>query len=313
MDAIYDEFVAELTTHAAHLRPDDPALEEPGIFVPLSSLSAVEGLLSQVEDAVSHGAVLHAGGKRAATTGFTCSPPSRRASLKTCAPTAKNFSARQPSSTKSPATRRRSPWQRFRLRTRRRRFQHRQAARRSCRPAAKLRHVHHQLGGGRRCRHAVRWREALPARTRTRPAWHGRIRQQTVVLQCRIASAVRTAAKSAVHCSPCGALRRAAQEARHHRTPGKSQTRILQIVATPGTGRVLGLTLLCPVAEFSHNVPDHHAIRKDADANDEPEPRQRAGFDESFVVHTGHRPPLPLPCRAGQDTRRRGWAGPHFR
>jgi pimeloyl-ACP methyl ester carboxylesterase len=49
---------------------------------------------------------------------------------------------------------------------------------------------------------------------------------------------------------------------------------------------VLGLALLCPVAEQSRNVPDHDVIRQDADAYDELEPAQRAGFDEYFVVRT---------------------------
>ncbi|MDJ0358245.1 NAD-dependent succinate-semialdehyde dehydrogenase [Paenarthrobacter sp. PH39-S1] len=63
MDTIYDEFVAELATQAAHLKPGNPAYEEPGTFVPLSSVTAAESLLSQIDDAVSKGAVLHAGGK----------------------------------------------------------------------------------------------------------------------------------------------------------------------------------------------------------------------------------------------------------
>lgn len=49
---------------------------------------------------------------------------------------------------------------------------------------------------------------------------------------------------------------------------------------------VLGLALLCPVAERSRNVPDHDVVREDADAYDELEPAQRAGFDEYFVVRT---------------------------
>jgi pimeloyl-ACP methyl ester carboxylesterase len=49
---------------------------------------------------------------------------------------------------------------------------------------------------------------------------------------------------------------------------------------------VLGLALLCPVAEQSRNVPDHDVVRQDADAYDELEPAQRAGFDEYFVVRT---------------------------
>jgi pimeloyl-ACP methyl ester carboxylesterase len=52
----------------------------------------------------------------------------------------------------------------------------------------------------------------------------------------------------------------------------------------PGT--VLGLALLCPVAERSRNVPDHDVVRQDTDAHDELEPGQRKGFDEYFVVRT---------------------------
>ena len=49
---------------------------------------------------------------------------------------------------------------------------------------------------------------------------------------------------------------------------------------------VLGLALVCPVAERSGTVPDHLVVRQDADAYDELEPAQRAGFDEYFVVRT---------------------------
>jgi pimeloyl-ACP methyl ester carboxylesterase len=49
---------------------------------------------------------------------------------------------------------------------------------------------------------------------------------------------------------------------------------------------VLGLALVCPVAERSRNVPDHEVVRQDTDAYDELEPAQRAGFDEYFVVRT---------------------------
>jgi len=49
---------------------------------------------------------------------------------------------------------------------------------------------------------------------------------------------------------------------------------------------VLGLALLCPVAERSRNLPDHHVVREDAEAYDELEPGQRVGFDEYFVVRT---------------------------
>jgi pimeloyl-ACP methyl ester carboxylesterase len=42
--------------------------------------------------------------------------------------------------------------------------------------------------------------------------------------------------------------------------------------------------LVCPVAERSGNLPDHKVVRQDADAYDELEPAQRAGFDDYFVV-----------------------------
>jgi pimeloyl-ACP methyl ester carboxylesterase len=57
-------------------------------------------------------------------------------------------------------------------------------------------------------------------------------------------------------------------------------------VAARRPDMVLGLALLCPVAEQSRNVPDHDVVRQDADAYDELEPAQRAGFDEYFVVRT---------------------------
>src|ERR1700712_1940401 len=49
---------------------------------------------------------------------------------------------------------------------------------------------------------------------------------------------------------------------------------------------VLGLALLCPVAERSQNVPDHHVVRQDPDTYTELEPKDRKGFDEYFVVRT---------------------------
>jgi pimeloyl-ACP methyl ester carboxylesterase len=57
-------------------------------------------------------------------------------------------------------------------------------------------------------------------------------------------------------------------------------------VAARRPNTVLGLALLCPVAERSRNVPDHDVVRQDADAYDELEPAQRAGFEEYFVVRT---------------------------
>jgi pimeloyl-ACP methyl ester carboxylesterase len=57
-------------------------------------------------------------------------------------------------------------------------------------------------------------------------------------------------------------------------------------VAAQRPPAVLGLALLCPVAERSRNVPDHNVVCEDADAYDELEPALRVGFDEYFVVRT---------------------------
>ena len=62
MDDVFDGFVARLTEHAKDLRPGDPAAEDEGTFAPLSSRAAAENLAEQVQEAVSKGAVLHAGG-----------------------------------------------------------------------------------------------------------------------------------------------------------------------------------------------------------------------------------------------------------
>jgi len=57
-------------------------------------------------------------------------------------------------------------------------------------------------------------------------------------------------------------------------------------VAAQRPDALLGLALLCPVAERSRNVPDHNVVRQDADAYDELGPEQRMAFDEYFVVRT---------------------------
>ena len=62
MEDIYDEFVAELTKRAQGLKAGDPMKEEEGTFAPMSSRKAAEDLNAQVQDAVSKGATLHAGG-----------------------------------------------------------------------------------------------------------------------------------------------------------------------------------------------------------------------------------------------------------
>ena len=61
-DGIFDEFVAELTNLAKDLKPGNPAEAAEGTYAPLSSRSAAEGLAEQIQDAVSKGATLHAGG-----------------------------------------------------------------------------------------------------------------------------------------------------------------------------------------------------------------------------------------------------------
>ena len=57
-------------------------------------------------------------------------------------------------------------------------------------------------------------------------------------------------------------------------------------VAAQRPDLVLGLALLCPLAERSRNVPSHEVVRQDTDAYDELESEQRKGFDEYFVVRT---------------------------
>ncbi|MBB5165397.1 NAD-dependent succinate-semialdehyde dehydrogenase [Mycobacterium sp. AZCC_0083] len=60
--AIYDGFVGRLVERAKDLKPGDPAEAADGTFSPLSSRKAAEILHEQVQDAVSKGATLHAGG-----------------------------------------------------------------------------------------------------------------------------------------------------------------------------------------------------------------------------------------------------------
>jgi pimeloyl-ACP methyl ester carboxylesterase len=57
-------------------------------------------------------------------------------------------------------------------------------------------------------------------------------------------------------------------------------------VAAQRPDAVLGLALLCPLAEHTGDVPDHEVVRHDPDAYDELEPEHRQGFDEYFVVRT---------------------------
>jgi succinate-semialdehyde dehydrogenase/glutarate-semialdehyde dehydrogenase len=62
MNDVYDDFVAQLTERARGLEPGDPATDTDGTFAPLSSRAAAERLAEQVDDAVSKGSTLHAGG-----------------------------------------------------------------------------------------------------------------------------------------------------------------------------------------------------------------------------------------------------------
>jgi succinate-semialdehyde dehydrogenase/glutarate-semialdehyde dehydrogenase len=62
MEDVYDGFVTRLTELAKDLTPGDPAESAEGTFAPLSSRAAAERLAEQVDDAVSKGATLHAGG-----------------------------------------------------------------------------------------------------------------------------------------------------------------------------------------------------------------------------------------------------------
>ena len=82
MDDVFDGFVARLTEHAKDLRPGDPTAEDEHTFAPLSSRAAAEALAEQVQDAVSKGATLHAGGvlgePPAAYFSRRCSPASPR-------------------------------------------------------------------------------------------------------------------------------------------------------------------------------------------------------------------------------------------
>lgn len=59
---IFDGFVDRLVERAKDLKAGDPAEAAEGTFAPLSSRKAAEALNEQVQDAVSKGATLHAGG-----------------------------------------------------------------------------------------------------------------------------------------------------------------------------------------------------------------------------------------------------------
>jgi succinate-semialdehyde dehydrogenase/glutarate-semialdehyde dehydrogenase len=64
-EELFDEFVAELTKQAEGLEPGDPMDLGERAYSPLSSRAAAESLAEQIQDAVSKGATLHAGGELA--------------------------------------------------------------------------------------------------------------------------------------------------------------------------------------------------------------------------------------------------------
>src|SRR5699024_10179651 len=61
LEEFYDEFVDELSKAVNKLQLADPA-EEDTFIGPMSSASAAEGLHEQVQDTISQGATVHAGG-----------------------------------------------------------------------------------------------------------------------------------------------------------------------------------------------------------------------------------------------------------
>ena len=63
MEDLFEGFVKRLTERAKELQPGDPAQAADGTYAPLSSRAAAELLDEQVQDAVSKGATLHAGGQ----------------------------------------------------------------------------------------------------------------------------------------------------------------------------------------------------------------------------------------------------------
>jgi succinate-semialdehyde dehydrogenase/glutarate-semialdehyde dehydrogenase len=62
MNDIYDDFVAALVKRAAAMTPRQPGDDSDETYSPMVSRKAAENLLAQVQDAVSKGATLHAGG-----------------------------------------------------------------------------------------------------------------------------------------------------------------------------------------------------------------------------------------------------------
>lgn len=73
MDAVYDEFVEKFKTAIEKMEPGDPMLESTKLG-PLSSETALEDLVEQVEKSVKAGATLVTGGKRFDMPGYFMQP-----------------------------------------------------------------------------------------------------------------------------------------------------------------------------------------------------------------------------------------------
>ena len=110
MDDVFDGFVARLTEHAKDLRPGDPTAEDEHTFAPLSSRAAAEALAEQVQDAVSKGATLHAGGVLGEPPAAYFSPAVLTGITKEMRAYREELSGRWPWSTGSPTTTRLSRW-----------------------------------------------------------------------------------------------------------------------------------------------------------------------------------------------------------
>ena len=74
MDDVFDDFVDELVQQVSGLEPADPTQEREASFGPLSSESAAQTLVEQIERAVAAGGTLHVGGRRSDREGFYVEP-----------------------------------------------------------------------------------------------------------------------------------------------------------------------------------------------------------------------------------------------
>jgi succinate-semialdehyde dehydrogenase / glutarate-semialdehyde dehydrogenase len=74
MDNIYDDFVAALVKRASTATPREAGDDSARAYSPMVSRKAAENLLAQVQDAVSKGATLHAGGTLAEGKGAYFAP-----------------------------------------------------------------------------------------------------------------------------------------------------------------------------------------------------------------------------------------------